>query len=571
MVNKNQQVHVNKTSTNKTSSGGGGKSRKQTTSKGTTSLPTTTAEPDESSEEKDDSESDQEEELDDTEEIDETNFEFEDDYWEVDCINRTYDENFKSLQKVNRNESTIQVPVNVYKQDVAINMTAYWTEALDEQFKSNYDTDNELFWQFFCSSNGLFRRYPAAYWSVPPNVDFFDCRLQSWYIMAAASPKDVIILLDVSGSMTGLRLEIGKKLIEFILDTLSDNDFFNVLTFSKKEHFLFDENDSKYKGIFVQAGKENKMAFKKRLEEFKSTSQQAKLENPLRTVFNLFNENLTRSNCNKIIMIITDGHADNVDPVFEEFNSEKRIRVFSFKIGRDMTDPSIIKQLACKNNGEYYHVVTLTDINEHVYEYISVLSRPMALNNVRETAWSNVFIGYLDKELKIAVARPAFRDVVYNYSNYELTRYMNKTIDFKVENYEQILKKKKNQHNLYVTTKWEQNLISNAEKEIRKQHVLLGVVGVDVPVLRLISKVSPKYQMGVGIYIIMLDNNGFIVFHPSIKKEISNSQFDNKGTSSSIDLDRFEIPIHNENDFEELEHEMIDQKTGTFCLIKNTS
>lgn len=50
--------------------------------------------------------------------------------------------------------------------------------------------------------------------------------------MAAASAKDVMILLDTSGSMTGLRLEIGKKLIEFIMDTLSDNDFFNVLTFS---------------------------------------------------------------------------------------------------------------------------------------------------------------------------------------------------------------------------------------------------------------------------------------------------------------------------------------------------
>jgi voltage-dependent calcium channel alpha-2/delta-4 len=93
-------------------------------------------------------------------------------------------------------------------------------------------------------------------------------------------------------------------------------------------------------------------------------------------------------------MIITDGHADDVDSVFAEYNSDKRVRVFSFKIGRDMTNPQEIKDLACKNNGEYYHVVTLTDINEHVYEYISVLSRPMALTGTSETTWSNVFIGY---------------------------------------------------------------------------------------------------------------------------------------------------------------------------------
>jgi voltage-dependent calcium channel alpha-2/delta-3 len=120
-----------------------------------------------------------------------------------------------------------------------INMTAYWTEDLDKAFKTNYDLDNELYWQYFCSSNGLYRLYPGAYWTVPHDQDFFDCRLQSWYVMAAASPKDVIILLDRSGSMTGLRLEIAKKLIEAIMDTLTDNDFFNVFTFSNTVSFSF--------------------------------------------------------------------------------------------------------------------------------------------------------------------------------------------------------------------------------------------------------------------------------------------------------------------------------------------
>ena len=46
------------------------------------------------------------------------------------------------------------------------------------------------------------------------------------------SAKDVLILLDTSGSMTGIRLEIGKKLIEFLFDTFTDNDFFNIITYS---------------------------------------------------------------------------------------------------------------------------------------------------------------------------------------------------------------------------------------------------------------------------------------------------------------------------------------------------
>jgi len=38
-----------------------------------------------------------------------------------------------------------------------------------------------------------------------------------------------VILLDSSGSMKGLRIEIAKATVEKILDTLGDDDFFNVV------------------------------------------------------------------------------------------------------------------------------------------------------------------------------------------------------------------------------------------------------------------------------------------------------------------------------------------------------
>lgn len=49
------------------------------------------------------------------------------------------------------------------------------------------------------------------------------------YIQGATSPKDLVILVDSSGSMTGLRMEIAKETVESILDTLSDDDYFNIL------------------------------------------------------------------------------------------------------------------------------------------------------------------------------------------------------------------------------------------------------------------------------------------------------------------------------------------------------
>lgn len=68
-------------------------------------------------------------------------------------------------------------------------------------------------------------------WKQEP-VDLFDCRTRSWYIEAASSPKDVIILVDRSGSMTGMRREVARHVMVNILDTLGNNDYVNIYTFS---------------------------------------------------------------------------------------------------------------------------------------------------------------------------------------------------------------------------------------------------------------------------------------------------------------------------------------------------
>lgn len=53
--------------------------------------------------------------------------------------------------------------------------------------------------------------------------------MRQWYIQAAASPKDIVILLDTSGSMTGLRKNIAQNVVFNILDTLTEDDFVQVL------------------------------------------------------------------------------------------------------------------------------------------------------------------------------------------------------------------------------------------------------------------------------------------------------------------------------------------------------
>jgi len=63
-------------------------------------------------------------------------------------------------------------------------------------------------------------------------IDLYDCRVRSWYLQAATCPKNVVILLDASGSMRGERMMIARATVKAILNTLDDDDYVNILSVS---------------------------------------------------------------------------------------------------------------------------------------------------------------------------------------------------------------------------------------------------------------------------------------------------------------------------------------------------
>jgi hypothetical protein len=320
--------------------------------------------------------------------------------------------------------------------------------------------------------------------------------------------------------------------------------------------------------------------FIKRLKWFYDTDEIANFTLVLKMAFGLLlnksAEEQQGCDCNKVIMIITDGANENAEKVYQQYNWDngRRVRVFTFLVGREQTEIRQVEWMACANDGRFFHVATIADVNEHVHEYIPVLSRPMALSGHHETTWSNVFVGHLDKELKIAVARPAFitrerlmsridlehqPDEFYKMlvaelklttdapsvveSEYNVNEYQNG--DDYYNDFSQDYAAKEEQANpeeyeagteggsdVSITTEEEEEdsttttsdqvssmgddilaagmttstpkplpekkvetdeqielLLRQTDEALKHQQVLLGVVGVDVPVLRLISKV----------------------------------------------------------------------------------
>ncbi|MDQ3621778.1 MAG: VIT and VWA domain-containing protein [Verrucomicrobiota bacterium] len=75
---------------------------------------------------------------------------------------------------------------------------------------------------------------------------------EGWFLLLASpgadvmkaretNPKDVVFVLDTSGSMAGKKLEQAKKALSFCIENLNDNDRFEIVRFSTEAELLFEK------------------------------------------------------------------------------------------------------------------------------------------------------------------------------------------------------------------------------------------------------------------------------------------------------------------------------------------
>uniref|UniRef100_A0A8B9D5F6 Calcium voltage-gated channel auxiliary subunit alpha2delta 2 n=1 Tax=Anser cygnoides TaxID=8845 RepID=A0A8B9D5F6_ANSCY len=230
----------------------------------------------------------------------------------------------------------------------------------------------------------------------PPNTDPSAPRR---YIQGASSPKDMVIIVDVSGSVSGLTLKLMKTSVYEMLDTLSDDDYVNVASFNEKAKPV-----SCFKHL-VQANIRNKKVFKEDVQGMVAkgtTDYKAGFEYAFDQ---LQNSNITRANCNKMIMMFTDGGEDRVQDVFEKYNwPNKTVRVFTFSVGQHNYDVTPLQWMACANKGD----VTPSPLSPQ--EYLDVLGRPMVLagNRAKQVQWTNVYQDALGLGLVVTGTLPVF-------------------------------------------------------------------------------------------------------------------------------------------------------------------
>ncbi|XP_041748709.1 voltage-dependent calcium channel subunit alpha-2/delta-2a isoform X3 [Coregonus clupeaformis] len=409
------------------------------------------------------------------------------------------DPNFKN--KVNYSYSAVQIPTDIYKGSPVILNELNWTQALERVFIDNRREDSSLRWQVFGSATGVTRYYPATPWRAPNKIDLYDVRRRPWYIQGASSPKDMIIIVDVSGSVSGLTLKLMKTSVIQMLDTLSDDDYVNVARFNEKAEAVV----PCFKTL-VQATMRNKKIFKESIMHM-----QAKGTTDYKSGFQFAFEQLLndtgapRAGCNKMIMMFTDGGEDRAQDIFEKYNwPNKTIRVFTFSVGQHNYDVTPLQWIACANKGFYYEIPSIGAIRINTQEYLDVLGRPMVLAGPKAklVQWTNVYQDALGLGLVITGTMPVF------------------------------------------------NLTADANSQTQ---LVLGVMGVDVAINE-IKKKTPTYRLGANGYTYAIDQNGYLLLHPNLQPKISNFR-------EPVTLDFLDAELEDSKK-EEIRREMIDGKSG---------
>ncbi|MET0646734.1 MAG: TonB family protein [Pyrinomonadaceae bacterium] len=134
------------------------------------------------------------------------------------------------------------------------------------------------------------------------------------------TPKELVFVLDTSGSMEGFPIEKAKETMGLALDSLNPQDTFNLITFAGDTHVLFDEP--------VPATRENLA----KAQLFLKTREGGGGTEMMKAISAALEPSDAQGHV-RIVCFMTDGYVGNDFEIISEVQKHPNARVFSFGIG----------------------------------------------------------------------------------------------------------------------------------------------------------------------------------------------------------------------------------------------
>jgi len=250
---------------------------------------------------------------------------------------------------------------------------------------------------YFGSTQGTYFIYPGRH---SQRCSSYDPRIRPWYVAGSSGSKNVIMVLDQSGSMVEPRMTLLKEAAKRVVDTLTFGDRIAIVSFNAKATKIADNGS-----LFI-ASDENKRQLNQVIDSLIPTGN-TDFHAAFNAAFQILEDSIEREAhipCNTAILFLTDGVLEPDDPqvtsnlvmesVLDRINSTSAklkhpIQLFTYSVSIDDDVHEFPRQLACAvDHGIWSRVRRPQDIVDALSSYYLLFASGLGSeSNKNFAAW----------------------------------------------------------------------------------------------------------------------------------------------------------------------------------------
>jgi Ca-activated chloride channel family protein len=191
-------------------------------------------------------------------------------------------------------------------------------------------------------------------------------------------PRDLIFVLDTSGSMAGKKLEQAPKALEFCIENLNEGDRFEIIRFATEIDTLFGEATE-----WTKSSRERARAFIRKMKPLGGTA----IDDALKRALEASTESNTQRNIERpcSIIFLTDGRptlgVTDESEILKNLQKrhKDRTRIFCFGIGTDV-NTHLLDKISERTRGATTYVLPEEDLEVKVSSFYARIKDPVLAN-----------------------------------------------------------------------------------------------------------------------------------------------------------------------------------------------
>lgn len=270
-------------------------------------------------------------------------------------------------------------------------------------------------WFHMGTDEGIFRIFPGRPGKCPNQINTYDPRVRPWYVAASSGPKDIILVLDTSGSMQDYgRLGIMKDAAKRVINTLGTSDYFQVIGFSTDAYMLDTDN------LLIRATAENKQKYTALIDEMFANGGTYFLPGfeMAFTTFRLSRMQDRSSECHRAILFLSDGELfDDEKILYTKLQTERAVYtdnnesapvLFTYSLGSG-ADDRVLEEIACQNDGIWAKIADGGDLARKMAAYYKYFAYGLGDEvNKNFVAWVEPYTFATGVGMGITASAPVF-------------------------------------------------------------------------------------------------------------------------------------------------------------------